>query len=571
MKRRKIIFPAVIAAQLAGIGTQILLTLTYMPLAPCWLSPMLGCYRRWSQIELVEYFVLNAPFFFAFLAVILYVLFAFEHCRRWLWWSAFAAISTALALHAVNIFLPAPLWMKHLMWIPAIAQSLVAFKIIRLNRISNPIPPALFPLPALLSRQMFLYQYFAPYFFWYVLTISAQFAILVWLLSLRGEAIFRHRRLAYAFACICALVLLCWNIATPKKISYGYHIGFAEIQFGNINGDKYPDLFTCGYIGMSYGNPSWFAGRKDHFDDWNDMRGQRLRGIGQQTACLVDLDGDGDLDIVSGSFLINDAGKFNRSIDFGLFFSRERNFAIHAAPLTPGDDFSEVIFNQNGETVVSVCVGSYDWEAWRYSKNINLVIDRSMGNRPSLILFEQPPPRFADFLRKWKMKHRVVELEKKYSSMDADYLLKDFNSDGCMELALWARHGGENNWSAPTSSFVAVFKEKNGRFELLSSFTTEKFKINYYNGHYAYPEFKFADFDRDGKIDFIGDDGWIYRQTANFKFKKSARVNLLHSMEAIHLYACDINQDGYPDVISSYQPFTNIKMGPISLTGSSTK
>ena len=321
---------------------------------------------------------------------------------------------------------------------------------------------------------------------------------------------------------------------------------------------------------MAYGNPSWFAGKGTRFDDWTN--GHMLRDIGITASCLIDLDNDGDLDVVSSDFLINDDGVFNRKINnplnaATLFFGRARRFTIQSALLTPGDNFSELIIGQQDGTIFGVCVGSYEWTSHRWPKPIKCVIDSSRGKRSSLILFKTPSPKLVEFLTENKIDFKTIELPKKYRVMDAAYLFEDVNSDGEKELVLWARYGGErknNNDYGETASRVCVLKPVNGRFKPLSSFSTGVFKAGWYSGYYSNPKFKFADFDMDGKIDYIGDDGWIYRQTADFKFKKAFHVVLRsNSVDAIHLYACDVNSDGYPDVVSSYQPFTNIKFGPI--------
>ena len=45
-------------------------------------------------------------------------------------------------------------------------------------------------------------------------------------------------------------------------------------------------------------------------------------------------------------------------------------------------------------------------------------------------------------------------------------------------------------------------------------------------------------------------------------FEKSLEVNLDNGDDRGLLYSYDINNDGWADIISSYQPFWNLKLGP---------
>ncbi|MBN1864410.1 MAG: VCBS repeat-containing protein [Victivallales bacterium] len=350
-------------------------------------------------------------------------------------------------------------------------------------------------------------------------------------------------------------------LLTPKKVSYGYFISFAEIQFGNINGEKYPDLFTCGCHGMSYGNPAWFIGRGTHFDDWEHEQMLPTK-IGQQTAVLVDLDNDGYMDIMGTTFLINENGRFFREVPvsssdlYSLCFARERRFSIIAHPLTPEDRFSELILNSPSfrSTLIGICKENNTWSFYPFESNLYAALDQSDPRNPALLILNNPAEEILALFDKYNIMYRQVALDSLNKLHRPVFLFNDINSNGENELVAWS--------ASQNKSLVSVFKEADGHFELIYSFETEEHKSGRYDGHYSYAEFKFVDFDLDGKIDFIGDDGWIYLQKDNYRFEKAKHVKMRRSKEASFLYACDINADGYPDVISSYQPFTNIRLGP---------
>ncbi|MBN1864237.1 MAG: VCBS repeat-containing protein [Victivallales bacterium] len=548
----------VILLQIAAVLAQGYLTYTnkhFAPIAPYSLWPV---YHIWGAAVFSHLFFVSIVFC-SLSSVIVYVIARFGSCRKSLWASGGIIFMLWYLFFLANLFMSMPSGISFVTLALFAAQVIIVVFLLCSERKSNPVFPAILLLFSTIPLHVFInHRGNWLYHAWCFCYAVAVFNVFFWLISDTQRMFRKYRYVFYAAALVCGFSLALWNYSVPKKVSYGYYIGFAEIQFGNIDGDKYPDLFTCGYCGMIYGNPAWFVGRGTHFDDWE--HGQELDGIRQMTAVLVDLDNDGDMDILSSEILINDNGNFDREIFISselyfLFFGRERKFSIIASPLTPGDPFTELILTEGNNTFIGVCTEDHDWTFHSFDSKLHAAVDNSNPQGPVLLILNPAEKDVLVLLEKEHIPYRAVSLELDKQIWKPLFLYMDVNSDGEHKLLVWSSSGA--------MSKVSLFKELDGRFEQMSSFETGEYLQGPYDGYHAYPEFKFADFDLDGKIDFIGDDGWIYLQNAGYKFERARHVRLRRSKEASYLYACDINADGFPDVVSSYQPFTNIKMGPL--------
>jgi hypothetical protein len=135
----------------------------------------------------------------------------------------------------------------------------------------------------------------------------------------------------------------------------------------------------------------------------------------------------------------------------------------------------------------------------------------------------------------------------------------DLNADGTNELLIFER---AEQWKpAGTFTKVSVYKEGAKDYELLGSFSTDPRPD--WCVRLPFSRYQLVDFDRDGRLDFLGSDTWAYRQGQNFRFEKAVKIDLRNGDGRAQLFAYDVNSDGWGDVVSSYQPFWNIRLGPI--------
>jgi len=138
--------------------------------------------------------------------------------------------------------------------------------------------------------------------------------------GLRGRTKGRCSAFTLPFALLVVVVLLALFYRYRPQKGYPYAVSYAVLQFGNINGDKHPDLVTYGHKGMIAGNPFWHAGRGSRFAGFREgaffdqTEGSEFHDHAQSAARVLDLDADGDLDLISGHGIFeNRSGRFTPS------------------------------------------------------------------------------------------------------------------------------------------------------------------------------------------------------------------------------------------------------------------
>ncbi|HUV38210.1 MAG TPA: VCBS repeat-containing protein [Planctomycetota bacterium] len=378
------------------------------------------------------------------------------------------------------------------------------------------------------------------------------------------------------------------EILPNRQSWYGYHISLDVLEFGDIDGDGQVDLLTYGYHGMVAGNPTWFRGRGRRFDDWSEDH--EFRDLAQTWVHLADLDADGDPDVVGADrVLINDHGTFTtvespytagndeaaRLLEEGAW--RMANVHWWNLDVSTGDlnsdGLPEIVASYNGTLVLGVARGNHRWEFHCFEDLAHFSIDDSRPDRVTLVV-RDPSRELRALMTKEHLRFREIgpiPVEPPERTTYTRFAWRDLDGDGSVELIVWhdvegegpgerITHFGGMGTFPPTVSEIAVCRERDGGFNVLSRFSTESFIDAV---EHAPPEaYRFVDFDGDGRLDFLGDDGYIYRQGPDLRFEPRIRVKLRNGDRRARLYAVDVNGDGRPDVVSSYQPFWNLRLGP---------
>lgn len=406
-------------------------------------------------------------------------------------------------------------------------------------------------------------------------------------------------RITVAAAVISAVVIAIIRIPSW----HGPRISFDCLQFGNIDGDKNVDLMTHGYWGMVAGNFYWFAGRGDSFADWKNRHA--IDDLAQCCGRLLDIDLDGDSDVVCAmGIYYNTAGSFepvyvpnNSSEDEA---SSERAFF---APLWEcfqpvavdiwGTDLSsngkmELLsipkfwrLHRGRALTIAISTNDGGWEFAMFPTGPGIGLDFTKENAPTLVLPADPDRALLGFLQEKHLRHRIVPTAIPVPIGDTEtteYHWLDFDSDHQAELAVCSEHlsGPSRRIShtagfseyAPTLCRVRVYRETPSEFVLLASQETESYICSRNNT--PIPLQQFGDIDRDGFLDFVGQDGCIYILNDDWTFRKAARVTLENEDQMARLHLCDVDGDGYLDVVSSFQPFRNLKLGPLVKRGQKT-
>ncbi|MDP6353959.1 MAG: FG-GAP-like repeat-containing protein [Planctomycetota bacterium] len=437
----------------------------------------------------------------------------------------------------------------------------------------------------------------------------------------RGQAAFTIT-LASLLPALIIFTILAMVVISHKRDQrykqYPYSISLSVLEFGNINGDEYPDMVTFGYKGMIGGNPLWFEGRGRGFGDRSD--GHRFEPSEAQLGMrFLDLDSDGDLDYLSGRGVFENAGdgtfvnriqppqgspyassyiKLNGRIERSEPFlaltyvigqSGMRFFEacdIFCADLT-GDGLPEIVFigeqvdfedsQTKNSLILGVSKSRMEWEFVCCPSHFGFSLDREKSELVILSVplrkKKKPWPiivRRFDYdsvfalLKKHKVRHRCptapCPLMKKrhgYGADHAEFHWLDLDKDGQQELAICGqRKGGK--------PLVSIYRQDHEDFTLLSEFETKPFNCRDHSQPFRtmFPIFQFIDFDRDDRLDLLGQDGHVYQQGDKFQFKRMPALGL-EGDGATAYFQHDLNNDGWPDVIASYNPYWNIKMGPV--------
>lgn len=389
------------------------------------------------------------------------------------------------------------------------------------------------------------------------------------------------------------------QLRTFRLSWYGYHISFDSLQFGKINGDETIDLMTHGYCGMVAGNFYWFAGHGDSFDDWRNSHS--IDRLGQICGRLLDIDSDGDADIVcSNGIYLNSNGVFHAVYEHQLTSQDESNaeemfFAglwLHHSPVgidifgadLTGDgkmelisvpEFSPYPYNSGGKMIIGLCRKDTEWIFSMFDIELGVGLENPEGKGGMLVLPKQPNVELIKFLNDHQIRHRITVAPIPTVPAEAEtveYHWLDFDGDKQAELAICSEHettsgaeqikhfGGSGNYT-PTVCRVKVYREMNEGFRLLGAMETQPYICS--QSDTPIPIQQFGDIDKDGLLDFLGQEGHVYLLRKNWSFDQKRRLKLANRDRMARLYLHDLNGDDNLDVISSFQPFWNLELGPL--------
>ncbi|MDP6358414.1 MAG: VCBS repeat-containing protein [Planctomycetota bacterium] len=370
-----------------------------------------------------------------------------------------------------------------------------------------------------------------------------------------------------------------------RRHSYPYNASYSVLQFGNINGDGLPDLMTYGYRGQAAGNPKWFPGRGNGFDS------RRQKEFASYGAILADLDGDGDADMLSNGLFRNDMGTFvNVAHDPDGEYEDLKSwhefimllmgnfqggvFDLYVCDLS-GDGIPEIILLGDSETIIGIGKAKFDWQFTRFPKQPKTSLDRSNERGPELVFLLPPDAGLISLFKKEGIRYREYvggppqQARSRLAGPNRDeFHWLDVDGDGTVELILCSpRLNADLPFDDMCSASVEVYRDRDGEFVLLASSETESYPKRLMATRLSrppFPLFQFVDFDRDGRLDLLCQDRWIYRQQRGFVFARAAKLSRLEEgVIPATLFAHDANADGWPDVVSSYQPYWNIAFGPL--------
>jgi len=371
---------------------------------------------------------------------------------------------------------------------------------------------------------------------------------------------------------------------------YPYNASYSVLQFGNIDGDEFPDLMTYGYRGQAAGNARWFPGRGNCFESRWDPAREGL--FASYCAVLADLDDDGDADLISDRGIFrNDAGTFtNVPRDPDGKYDDARTFVqfimlvminfegfvfdLHVCDLS-GDGNPEIILLGDSETYIGVGRGELDWQFFAFPRQPGTSLDRAKRGAPELVFMLPPDAGLVALFGKEGIRYRTLvsgpphqERSRLTGPNRDEFHWLDLDNDGTAELVLCSSRPGSDYPSDTCRATVEVYREEKAKFVLRASSATEEYPRRRSRTRLSrppFPLFQFVDFDRDGRLDLLCQDRWIYQQEKGFVFAKAVNLSGLSEKGACPatLFAHDVNADGWPDVVSSYQPYWNIAFGPL--------
>lgn len=365
------------------------------------------------------------------------------------------------------------------------------------------------------------------------------------------------------------VVGLLW--ARPSHYYYDWRVfGLGDLQFGDVDGDGHLDLMTWGCQGRGCGNVHWFAGtgRRFPFGHGGD-------DIATQTwAVWCDADGDGDLDAVTpNEVLLNDGrGGLSRARDPEPVWAFDRPvnpvtgrpidpfrsdvFQVHDTRTAVWDGFEGIAVDLDGQSPPEIFL--------RYQQACELAVGRGPGRWAFIgqmrahavqIDFGRPraalvgPPELAGLAARNGIAFRARRPmpEPPRGRYLDDWL--DLDGDGHSELVVVAFSGDiERNF---------LYREHPDRWELLASIEYRAF-----GSQPAPARHRWVDLDRDGDLDLVADDRRVYRHDPAWQFSPVRDLDLEVNYRS-HLWVVDVDRDGWPDVVSSLRPWSQLIRGPL--------
>ncbi len=362
-------------------------------------------------------------------------------------------------------------------------------------------------------------------------------------------------------------IAFCGNwlqVDNQKYINYARWISLSVIQFGDIDGDGKTDLITSGYKGMVGGNPRWYRGNGKDFGEWE---GNRCFATGQSSPLMVELNGDGQIDMIDGRAQINQKGGFGAGpaiqygdtesmmFDLGIIKRPSRSLYFHAD--LDGDRIEEIFalldssleccWRENGvwKTRSFPAPALFDL----FGKHLSLSSDASV----QLLAFLKS--------KSWPMK--ICPLPPPVANVNSqnagwnEFIEKhliDFDGDGLDELAVC------------TVDEVKIYRQKDGQFREASTLKHSGEPLMLHRDYFFWIE-QFGDLNGDGRIDFLSQEGEVFLCDKDLQFHSAGKLPVrLPSRERdrCKLLLFDINGDGKLDVISSYQPWKSVILGPLA-------
>lgn len=358
----------------------------------------------------------------------------------------------------------------------------------------------------------------------------------------------------------------CLYLHNQKCSWYGSWISLSVIQFGDIDGDGKTDLITSGYKGMAGGNPRWYRGNgKDFGGTMESLRCFNDEYLHCPSQLMVELNGDGKIDLInSGDIHLNEKGKFQGMpglqnvdetglFDMGWIKIPQRSLYFHAD--LDGDHIEEIFalidgsldffYRENGvwKTQIFPAPALFDL----CGKHLSISSDASakllnfLKSKPwPLRTCPLPPP---------------VAGEEFHTSMWT-YLEKhliDLDDDGLDELAVCG------------TDEVKICRQKDGQFLEVSRVKHSNLNPMIDKDYFFWIE-QFGDLNGDGRIDFLSQEGEVFLCDKDLQFHSAGKLPVrLPSRERdrCKLLLHDINGDGKLDVISSYQPWKSVILGPL--------
>lgn len=378
-----------------------------------------------------------------------------------------------------------------------------------------------------------------------------------------------------------------WQAQGTTKTWYGYDAVFESIQFGRIDADEHPDLLTWGFRAQVAGNATVFPNQGRRFADWEGNIS--LHDVAAYSAYLFDFDGDGDMDLFTDQGLVENRNsefilrlewdEFDADLKAQLPPRGGRNPATWAIPYhalgnrTPESLFWNGDLNHDGWADV-LLRGESVWSVWLSTGPFQYRVLAYEGDTPAprtnangqtvLVFLNNPKPIN---LNDHGIPTDSVQIKKQAMPRWFDqFEFIDLDADGKSELVLRRIFASGDK----KATELWIYQESSpDAWKMAVNFKTGEYPENGYPGGIFLPPAScvFADFNRDGRLDFVGDDKRLYLQTANLSFKPGPRFKMPHKSREFwndRMYAHDVDQDGWPDVISSYQPWRNIVFGPIS-------